>query len=172
MQLVFLATYFFSPDFLRYFRVLLDSQNILMICVRFPPAAGSLSASTVAVPEERALNSNSCCWTVRLLAGRWLCAASILMALSLAWLSPASAQESRKVKSGNQPGYPDLAKRYKIQGTARLLIVVGLDGSVKDIKVLGGNAVLAQAAVDAVKKWKYEPAPAESTLVLKFDFRP
>jgi len=118
------------------------------------------------------LNSNSCCWAVRLLAGRRLCAASILMALSLAWLSPASAQESRKVKSGNQPGYPDLARRYKIQGTARLLVVVALDGSVKDVKVLGGNAVLAQAAVDAVKKWKYEPAPAESTLVLKFDFRP
>lgn len=116
------------------------------------------------------LNSNSCCWTRCLPARRRLCAASILMALSLT--CPASAQESRKLKSGNQPEYPGIAKRYKIQGTARLLIVVAPDGSVKEVKVLGGNAVLAQAAVDAVKKWKYEPAPAESTLVLKFDFKP
>lgn len=118
------------------------------------------------------MNSDSCCWTRYLPARRHLCAASILMALSLTGISPASAQESRKLKNGNQPEYPDLAKRYKIQGTARLLIVVASDGSVKDVKVLGGNAVLAQAAVDAVKKWKYEPAPAESTLVLKFDFKP
>jgi TonB family protein len=101
-----------------------------------------------------------------------LFAGSILVTLFLAWPNPASAQESRKVKSGGQPEYPAFAKRYKLQGTVRLLAVIAPDGSVKEVKTLGGNAVLAQAAADAVKKWKYEPAPAESTLVLKFDFKP
>lgn len=159
-----------------YFRALLGRKNILYDLVGFHqrPVSPFCSAVAVISGDQRSerLNSNSCCWMRGLPARRHLCAASILMALSLIWLSPASAQETRKLKSGNQPGYPDLAKRYKIQGTARLLIVVTPDGSVKEVKVLGGNAVLAQAAVDAVKKWKYEPAPAESTLVLKFDFKP
>jgi protein TonB len=142
-----------------------------MICVGFHQRPVRFSLSAVAVPEERALNGNSCCWTGRLPAWHRLCAAFILMALCLALLSPAFAQETRKVKSGNQPEYPDLARRNNIHGTARLQIVVAPDGSVKEIKVLGGNALLAQAAVDAVKKWKYEPAAAESTLVLKFDFK-
>jgi TonB family protein len=101
-----------------------------------------------------------------------LFAGSILLTLWLTWPGPAPAQESRKLKSGGQPGYPGIAKRYKLQGTVRLLAVIAPDGSVKEIKTLGGNAVLAQAAADAVKRWKYEPAPAESTLFLKFDFKP
>jgi len=101
-----------------------------------------------------------------------LFAGFILVTVSLNWISPASAQESRKLKSGDRPGYPGIAKRYKLQGTVRLLAVVAPDGSVKEVKTLGGNPVLAQAAADAVKKWKYEPAAAESTLVLKFDFKP
>ena len=49
-------------------------------------------------------------------------------------------------------------------------LLVTADGRVKDVKVLGGNPVLVQAAVAAVKKWKYEPASEESTIVVKIDF--
>ncbi|HKF22734.1 MAG TPA: energy transducer TonB [Candidatus Angelobacter sp.] len=76
------------------------------------------------------------------------------------------------MKSGAQPAYPELARKNNIVGTARLEIVIAADGSVKDIKVLGGSPVLTQAAVDAVKKWKYEPAQSESSAILKFDFKP
>src|SRR5262249_51648628 len=84
----------------------------------------------------------------------------------------AQAQDGRKAKFSLQPTYPELARKNNIQGTARLQVVVAADGSIKDIKVLGGSPVLVQAAVDAVKKWKYETASAESTVILKFDFKP
>jgi protein TonB len=79
---------------------------------------------------------------------------------------------SRKVKSRVEPVYPELAKRNKISGSARVELLVTPDGKVKDVKVLGGNPVLVQAVVTAVVKWKYEPAPEESSEVIKFDFNP
>jgi len=42
---------------------------------------------------------------------------------------------------------------------------------VKEGKVMSGNVVLAQAAVDAVKKWKYEPAAVKFTWVFKIRFQ-
>jgi protein TonB len=91
---------------------------------------------------------------------------------ALVFISSALAEDARKLKTGNQPEYPELARGNNITGSARLQIVVAPDGTVKDIKVLGGNAVLVEAAVKAVKKWKYEPATADTTIVLKFDFKP
>jgi TonB family protein len=82
------------------------------------------------------------------------------------------AQENRKTKFVIQPEYPELAKKNNISGTARVQALIAADGSVKEVKVLGGSPVLAQAAVDAVKKWKYEPGPTTTTAVLKFDFKP
>jgi TonB family protein len=81
------------------------------------------------------------------------------------------AQNNRKVKTSVQPTYPELAKKNNIQGTTRLEVTISPDGSVKNVKVLGGSPVLAQAATDAVKKWKYEPAPNETSAVLSFDFK-
>ena len=81
-------------------------------------------------------------------------------------------QDGRKVKFSVQPEYPDLARKNKIQGIARLQLAIAPDGSIKDIKVLGGNPVLVQASVEAVKKWKYETSSAESTTVVKFEFKP
>jgi protein TonB len=97
--------------------------------------------------------------------------ASFAVAASLLF-NPAFAADNRKVKTSFPPEYPDIARQNNIQGSARLEIVVAPDGTVKDIKVLGGNAVLVKAAIDAVKKWKYEPAAGESTLILRFDFKP
>ena len=91
---------------------------------------------------------------------------------ALLWLTPALAEDARKVKTGAQPEYPEIAKRNNIQGTARLQILIAPDGTVKDIKVLGGNAILVEAAIQAVKKWKYQPAAGESIVILKFDFKP
>lgn len=82
------------------------------------------------------------------------------------------AQENRKTKFTVQPEYPELAKKNNISGTARVQAVIAPDGTVKEVKILGGSPVLTQAAVDAVKRWKYEPGPVATTAVLKFDFKP
>lgn len=76
----------------------------------------------------------------------------------------------RKPKSNPLPEYPELARKMKITGTARVLLTVGPDGNVGNVKELGGNPVLVAALVKAVKKWKYEPAEHQSEFEVKFNF--
>ena len=55
------------------------------------------------------------------------------------------------------PTYPPEAGRTRIEGTVVLLAVIGKDGSVQDVQVESGVPLLAQAAIDAVKQWRYKP---------------
>jgi protein TonB len=55
------------------------------------------------------------------------------------------------------PKYPPEAGRERIEGTVVLRAVIGKDGSVQDVRVESGLPVLAQAAMDAVKQWRYKP---------------
>jgi protein TonB len=55
------------------------------------------------------------------------------------------------------PQYPPEAGRARIEGTVVLLAVIGTDGSVKDVQVENGLPILAQAAINAVKEWRYKP---------------
>ena len=103
--------------------------------------------------------------------------ALILVALSGAagiLVAPrAQAQDSeRKVKFKLAPQYPEIAKKMGLSGVVRIEVVVAPNGSVKDTKVIGGHPILVNAAVDAVKKWKFESASAESTNTLEFKFQP
>lgn len=84
----------------------------------------------------------------------------------------AQAEVVRKVKTRVSPSYPDLARRLSIRGTVKVVVVVAANGNTKDARVVGGNPVLVNAALDAVKKWKFEPAADESTVTLEFDFQP
>lgn len=55
------------------------------------------------------------------------------------------------------PQYPPEAGRERIEGTVVLLAVIGTDGGVQDVQVVSGLPILAQAAMDAVKQWRYKP---------------
>jgi TonB family protein len=79
---------------------------------------------------------------------------------------------TRKVKSKVMPLYPELARRMGITGTVKIQVVVAPNGSVKNAKVVGGHPVLAPAAMDAVRKWRFEPASEETTGVVEFKFDP
>ena len=87
---------------------------------------------------------------------------------------PAMAQGelTRKAKTKVSPAYPELAKRMNITGTVKVLVVVSPNGSLKDTKVVGGNPLLVNAAMDALKKWKFEPADGESSGTVEFKFQP
>jgi outer membrane biosynthesis protein TonB len=50
--------------------------------------------------------------------------------------------------------------------------VVAPNGSVKSTKVVGGHPLLVNAAVDAVKKWRFDTASEESTGIVEFKFDP
>jgi periplasmic protein TonB len=55
------------------------------------------------------------------------------------------------------PTYPPEAGRARIEGTVVLLAVIAKDGTVQDVRVESGLPVLAQAAINAVKQWRYKP---------------
>jgi len=73
------------------------------------------------------------------------------------------------------PDYPNIAKQAKIQGTVILEVLIAKDGSVSATKVLKPMPLLDQAAVDAVKQWKYAPSfldgePIEVIMVVTVGF--
>jgi len=49
--------------------------------------------------------------------------------------------------------------------------VVAPDGHVKSSRPIGGHPVLVQSCLDAVKDWKFEAAPEETTQIIEFDFK-
>jgi periplasmic protein TonB len=56
-----------------------------------------------------------------------------------------------------QPIYPPLARAARIQGAVVLRAVISREGKVRDLEVLNGHPMLAQAALDAVRQWRYRP---------------
>lgn len=78
----------------------------------------------------------------------------------------------RRAKTKVQPNYPELARKMNITGTVKVEVVVAPNGTVKDARVVGGHPVLASSAIEAVKKWRFEPASVESTGVIDFKFEP
>jgi TonB family protein len=90
--------------------------------------------------------------------------------------SPAFSQTAqtqtgtRKAKSSAPPEYPELARRMKIEGIARVLLTVSSDGNVVKVKELGGNPVLVNALAQAAHKWKYETAEHESEIEVRYEF--
>ena len=78
----------------------------------------------------------------------------------------------RKVKVRVPPEYPELARRLRIVGAVKIQVVVSPAGKVRSTKVVGGHPLLIQAALDAVRRWKFEPANEESSLVVEVKFKP
>lgn len=107
--------------------------------------------------------------------------AAVVLALALGTTmgaSYASAQNAqsdeivRRAKTRVQPAYPELAHKMNISGTVKIEVTVAPNGTVKEARVVGGHPVLAQAALDAAKRWRFEPAGAESSGVIDFKFEP
>jgi TonB family protein len=84
-----------------------------------------------------------------------------------------SAQVSdRRVITRVEPDYPDALKKLYIGGVVRVEVQVAPNGSVKNVKLLGGNPILGQSTMKAVKSWKYVPAAVDETLTVKLEFDP
>lgn len=93
----------------------------------------------------------------------------LLVAIVLIFAAPLCAQE-RKLKDQVPPAYPEMAKSMHLAGTVRIQVTITAQGVVKDTKILGGHPLLADAAVKAIQKWKYEPGP-EETKIVQVDFK-
>lgn len=88
--------------------------------------------------------------------------------------SPAqeAIDNARKVLNRVSPHYPSLARTMNIKGSVRVEAVIAPNGTAKSVDIKGGHPVLAQAAVDAVRQWKWEPAAHESRQTIEFKFTP
>jgi len=56
-----------------------------------------------------------------------------------------------------QPTYPPLARQARIQGVVVLQAQISKDGSIQNLQLISGHPMLAPAAIEAVKQWKYKP---------------
>ncbi len=88
----------------------------------------------------------------------------------------ASAQDAateaakRKVRTRVTPEYPALAKQMNVTGKVKIEATVAADGHVVNTRVVGGSPLLVNAALDALKKWHFEPGPKETTEIVEFAF--
>jgi TonB family protein len=92
------------------------------------------------------------------------------LALIVTMALPARAADDRAVKSRVAPIYPDIARRMKISGAVKIEATVDPDGKVSEAKTVSGNRILAPAAEDAVRKWKFAPGAGTAKVNVEVDF--
>lgn len=101
-----------------------------------------------------------------------MCASLLLASSPLVRAQQDQPESKRKIVTKIVPIYPGLARKMGIAGSVKVEALVLPNGSVKSTETLGGHPVLAQAAVEAVRSYKWEPAPHETKELLIFNFRP
>jgi TonB family protein len=116
---------------------------------------------------------------VLLCAGEICLAGGMLQQQDLNDPRPLVLQEEANshLKINVEPIYPPLARITNIRGSVSLQLVVGVDGTVKEVTVLSGHPLLVQSALDAVRKRKYEPfvrqgKPVEAVLQVEVQVGP
>ena len=104
-----------------------------------------------------------------------------VLSLAAAQVSPSQrVRVSQGVEQGLiltkvDPIYPPLARRARIQGTVILKVVINKSGDVENMQLFSGHPMLAPAALDAVRQWKYQPyllnggpVEVETTVMVNF----
>jgi TonB family protein len=76
----------------------------------------------------------------------------------------------RRLITRVEPEYPDALKRLNIGGTVRLQLTIGPKGNVEAVKVLGGNPILGESAVAAVRQWVYSASHSRTIEELSIPF--
>jgi len=83
--------------------------------------------------------------------------------------APAS---DRKVITRVEPKYPPTLERLYIGGVVRVQVDVAANGTVEGAQLIGGNPILGQSAIAAVKQWKYTPGKTRTKVVERLEFDP
>jgi protein TonB len=56
-----------------------------------------------------------------------------------------------------EPAYPRVAQLASVSGVVKLHAIIAKDGSIQSLSVISGHPLLAPAAVEAVRQWRYRP---------------
>jgi TonB family protein len=73
--------------------------------------------------------------------------------------------QAHKWITGMPPVYPQLARQARIQGVVRMEVIITVDGAVKEVRLISGHPLLAQAAIDAVRTYQYQPTLLNGRMV-------
>lgn len=86
-----------------------------------------------------------------------------------------STIEAAKLVSRVQPVYPPIAIQARIQGNVVFHAIISKEGVVSELQVLSGHPLLVNAALDAVRQWRYsptllsgQPVEVETTITVSF----
>jgi protein TonB len=72
--------------------------------------------------------------------------------------APANAQITpARLISRVAPEYPKKARKKGVEGVVRLHAIIGKDGTIRELSLLHGDPLLRDAALKAVRQWRYEP---------------
>jgi TonB family protein len=108
-------------------------------------------------------------WGSRVLAVVTL---SILAGSLVSGHQTTSVEDSkRKIKFKTNPQYSELARSMRLSGKVKIELVIAPDGHVKSSRAVGGHPLLVQSCQEAVKDWRFEPGPEETTQIVEFDFK-
>lgn len=66
--------------------------------------------------------------------------------------------QAARIISRVEPEYPEMARKGRITGVVRMRALIGKDGQIKKLDLISGHPLLQQAALDAVRLWRYKPA--------------
>jgi TonB family protein len=80
------------------------------------------------------------------------------------------SKKQRSLVTRVEPEYPRELQQRGIAGTVRLAVTVSPKGSVESVQVVGGNPILAEAAVKSVKRWIYSPSAMTSVIDVSIPF--
>lgn len=125
--------------------------------------------------KSKVERSRKCAWLLVPAMAAALCSGSVAAQENQRVRVGGDVQQAKLVKN-TRPIYPVLARRARIEGTVKLQAVISKEGSVESIEVVSGHPVLAQAAKDAVKQWRYKPTllngePAEIVTTIEIVFK-
>ena len=103
---------------------------------------------------------------------RGMLAGAILLAATAGLSAAQEVSFTRKAVKMVAVPYPSILKSKGIGGTVKLRVLVKADGTVKDVQVIGGNPILSDCSVKAVKQWVFVASEKEETIELSVAFDP
>lgn len=81
-------------------------------------------------------------------------------------------RSERSLLTRLEPQYPETLREMKIGGIVRLQVTVSPQGRVETVSLVGGSPILGEAAIKAVQRWIYAPAPSRTTIEVTIRFQP
>ncbi|MBZ5706155.1 MAG: energy transducer TonB [Acidobacteriia bacterium] len=108
-------------------------------------------------------------WTaIAVLASCWV----TLLSPTVSLAQQEQPETKRKVINRVVPLYPEMARTMNLRGNVKVEALVATNGTVKSVEIKGGHPLLVQAAENAIRKWKWEPAGHETREPIEVKFDP